>query len=107
GCSDDVISVAAMDRLGDPAKFSVQGPWVSVAAPGTEITSLDPFNPQALTNRSGPVGKQTEIQGTSFAAPYVSGLAALVRERFKDHPLTARQVMNRIRVTASHPAATG
>ncbi|MFL6141008.1 MAG: type VII secretion-associated serine protease mycosin [Labedaea sp.] len=105
--SDDVISVAAMDRYGDPAKFSVQGPWVSVAAPGTEITSLDPFNRQTLTNRSGPVGKQTEIQGTSFAAPYVAGLAALIRERFKDRPLTARQVMNRIRVTASHPAATG
>lgn len=101
-----VLSVAAMDDNGDPAEFSIQGPWVSVAAPGTEITSLDPANPSGLANQTvNNQGQASAIQGTSFAAPYVSGLAALVRERFPD--LDAKQVMNRIKVTASHPAAAG
>ncbi|HEV7648029.1 MAG TPA: type VII secretion-associated serine protease mycosin [Actinophytocola sp.] len=104
--SDYVLSVAAMERNGDPAEFSIQGPWVSVAAPGTNIISLDPGNPRGLANRSiSPEGQASPIQGTSFAAPYVTGLVALVRERFPD--LTATQVMNRIKQTASHPAATG
>ncbi|HEY0450500.1 type VII secretion-associated serine protease mycosin [Actinophytocola sp.] len=104
--SDYVISVAAMDRNGDPADFSIQGPWVSVAAPGTEITSLDPANPTGLANQTVTnQGQASAIQGTSFAAPYVTGLAALVRERYPD--LNAKQVMNRIKATSSHPAATG
>jgi membrane-anchored mycosin MYCP len=104
--SDYVISVAAMDRNGDPAEFSIQGPWVRVAAPGTNIISLDPGNPGGLANQTiTGQGQKSPIQGTSFAAPYVSGLVALVRERFPD--LNATQVMNRIKQTASHPAATG
>lgn len=104
--SDYVISVAAMDKTGDPATFSVQGPWVSVAAPGTDIISLDPGNPHGLANLLlTKDNKQSTIQGTSFAAPYVAGLSALIRQRYQN--LTAKQVMNRIKVTASHPAATG
>jgi len=104
--SDHVLSVAAVNDKGDLAEFSIQGPWVSVAAPGTDIISLNPGDPTKLANRTvGDKNQQGPIQGTSFAAPYVAGLAALVRERFEK--LTAKQVMNRIRTTASHPAATG
>lgn len=104
--AEDVLSVAAMDKWGVPAEFSIQGPWVSVAAPGTEITSLDPVNPNQLANQTfDKEGKPSPLQGTSFAAPYVAGLAALVRDRFDN--LDARQVMNRIRTTSAHPAATG
>jgi membrane-anchored mycosin MYCP len=95
-----------MTRSGDPAEFSIQGPWVSVAAPGTEVISLHPANSAALANQTfDEQGKPAQIQGTSFAAPYVAGLAALVRDRFDT--LTAKQVMHRIRATASHPAASG
>jgi membrane-anchored mycosin MYCP len=101
-----VLSVAAVERSGQVAKFSINGPWVSVAAPGTEIISLDPADPAALANQSfDEKNNASPIQGTSFAAPYVAGLAALVRQQFPN--LTAEQVMNRIKVTASHPAATG
>jgi len=101
-----VLSVAAITQQGDPAEFSIQGPWVSVAAPGTEITSLDPADPTALVNQSlNEKGEARQIQGTSFAAPYVSGLVALVRDRFDN--LDAKQVMRRIMTTAAHPAATG
>jgi membrane-anchored mycosin MYCP len=103
--SDYVLSVAAMSKDGSVAEFSMTGPWVSVAAPGTEIISLDPANPKGLANQTvDDKGNAQPIQGTSFAAPYVAGLAALVRERFPD--LKAKQVMDRIKSTASHPAAT-
>jgi membrane-anchored mycosin MYCP len=105
--SKDVISVAAIDDTGGVAPFSVNGPWVSVAAPGTKITSLDPavgsskLANQTIEGNAAP----SEIQGTSFAAPYVTGLVALVRAM---HPeLNARQVMTRILSTAQHPAAPG
>lgn len=104
--SDYVLSVAAMNEAGEAEDFSIQGPWVSVAAPGTEIISLDPANPEGLANQMmDDKGQASPIQGTSFAAPYVAGLAALVRQRFPD--LDAKQVMHRIKATAAHPAATG
>ncbi|MFC7617902.1 type VII secretion-associated serine protease mycosin [Actinokineospora soli] len=102
---DDVLSVAAMDRNGDPAPFSVQGPWVGVSAPGTDIISLDPSGDGLANLHIKADGAKNTIQGTSFAAPYVAGLAALIRERFPH--LDARQVVERIKLTASHPAAPG
>lgn len=104
--SQYVMCVAAMQKSGELADFSIEGPWVAVAAPGTEITSLDPDNMQALANQTfDDKGKPSALQGTSFASPYVAGLAALVRQHFPN--LTAEQVMYRIKATASHPAATG
>jgi membrane-anchored mycosin MYCP len=104
--SEYVLSVAAMTEDGSVADFSITGPWVSVAAPGTDIISLDPANPEGLANQTvDDKGNAQPIQGTSFAAPYVAGLAALVRQRFPE--LNAKQVMDRIKTTSSHPAATG
>jgi membrane-anchored mycosin MYCP len=108
--TDYVISVAAVQADGSVAPFSMHGPWVSVAAPGTDAISLDPGGGERLTTRSVSAdGQQGPIQGTSFAAPYVSGLAALVREYFRKlgKPLSAKQVMERIKATASHPAGEG
>ena len=108
--SEYVLSVAAVDRLGRTAEFSMHGPWVSVGAPGTEIISLNPGNRSGLVNVTASAnGEATPIQGTSFAAPYVAGLAALIDERFETlgTPLTAKQIMHRIKATAAHPAATG
>lgn len=101
-----VMCVGAVGKNGELAEFSIEGPWVAVAAPGTEIISLDPGNPRALANQTfDDKGKPAPIQGTSFSAPYVAGLAALVRQHFPE--LTAKQVMYRIKTTAAHPAATG
>ncbi|TNC28720.1 type VII secretion-associated serine protease mycosin [Amycolatopsis alkalitolerans] len=104
--ADDVLSVAAIDESGGVAQFSVHGPWVSVAAPGTKITSLDPSTgSSALANQVVENGQLQDIQGTSFASPYVAGLAALVRAQFPK--LNAHQVMHRIEATAQHPGAPG
>jgi len=106
---DDVLTVGAIKKDGSAAsEFSIAGPWVDVAAPGTEIVTLDPSKDGTglavgiIDYRSRQV---TPIQGTSFAAPYVAGVVALVRARFPD--LDAKQVMERIERTAQHPAGPG
>ena len=98
--ANDVLSVASLARNGDVSSFSVWGPWVSIAAPGEEIISVDPKG-TGLTNANVLADGPTDIKGTSFASPYVAGITALVRERFPN--LTARQVMDRLKATALHP----
>ena len=84
---DYVLTVGSVNAQGAPSAFTLAGPWVDVAANGEAVTSLGSA-PQS---------------GTSYAAPVVSGLAALIRARFP--ALSARQVMQRIESTAHHPPA--
>ena len=84
---DYVLTVGSVNAEGTPSAFTLAGPWVDVAATGEAVTSLD----------------SEPVSGTSYAAPVVSGLAALIRARFP--ALTARQVMQRIESTAHHPPA--
>lgn len=97
-----VLAVASVDANGQASELSLHGPWVRVAAIGRNIVSLD-----SKPGGTGLVdGVQTtegirSVEGTSFAAPYVAGLAALVRSRFPE--LTAAQVMDRITRTAHGP----
>jgi membrane-anchored mycosin MYCP len=102
--SDDVVSVASVDPdTGDPSTFSVWGPWVTIAAPGEHITSVDPGqNGTGLSNRTVENGQIVELQGTSFAAPYVAGVVALVRSKYPN--LNAHEVIARIEDTAQHPS---
>lgn len=102
---DDVLTVAATDENGDVAPFSMRGPWVDVAAPGTGAVSLDVGGSGLTTMLVDAGGRPSTINGTSFATPYVAGLAALVQERFPD--LTAHQVMHRIEQTAQLSAGPG
>ncbi|WP_211169912.1 type VII secretion-associated serine protease mycosin [Pseudonocardia bannensis] len=88
----DVLTVAAAEPDGTAARFSVPGPWVDLAAPGTGLRSLAVG--RGLTS--------PDVQGTSFATPWVAGVAALLRERFPR--LTAREVADRILATARRPA---
>jgi membrane-anchored mycosin MYCP len=82
-----VLAVGSVNADGTPSPFSLPGPWLDVAAPGEGISPLG----------------SPPVSGTSYAAPVISGLAALIRARFP--ALTARQVMRRIESTAHHPPA--
>lgn len=96
---DYVLTVGSVGPDGSASSFSLAGPWVDVAAPGEAVLSLNPGHTGlANTYRSG---SGSAIAGTSYAAPVVSGLAALIRARFPD--LSARQVMQRIEATAHRP----
>jgi len=99
---DYVLTVGSVDAHGAPSAFSLAGPWVDVAAPGEGIVSLDPDG-EGLVSSLPTSGDPMPISGTSYAAPVVSGIAALVRSRSPE--LTARQVMRRIEETARRPAA--
>ncbi|MCP3798853.1 type VII secretion-associated serine protease mycosin [Allokutzneria sp. A3M-2-11 16] len=98
----DVLTVGALNEEGGPASFTLGGPWVDVAAPGTNNTSLDPKQgASGLANRYVDGNQLLGVEGTSFAAPYVSGVVALVRARYPH--LDATQVMERIKKTARQP----
>jgi membrane-anchored mycosin MYCP len=94
-----VLTVGSIAENGQPSGFSMSGPWVGAAAPGENLTALgydgQPVN--AVADQDGP----KPLFGTSFSVAYVSGLAALLKQRFPD--LTAAQIINRITATARHP----
>ncbi|MGV0602661.1 S8 family serine peptidase, partial [Mycolicibacterium pulveris] len=87
-----VLTVGGIAENGQPSSFSMSGPWLGAAAPAENLTALgydgNPVN--ALHGEDGLI----PISGTSFAAAYVSGLAALLKQRFPE--LTPAQIINRI-----------
>jgi membrane-anchored mycosin MYCP len=94
---DYVLTVGSVGQDGAPSSFSLAGPWVDVAAPAEGLVSLNPSG-RGLADVVPVFGGNTPISGTSYAAPVVSGVAALVRSRFP--AWTARRVMQRIESTA-------
>ncbi|MCW2685663.1 MAG: peptidase and in, kexin, sedolisin [Mycobacterium sp.] len=100
---DYVLTVGSVGVGGAPSSFSLAGPWVDVAAPGENVVSLNPDGQGLMSALPAVDGESMPISGTSYAAPIVSGVAALVRDRFPG--LTARQVMQRIEDTAHRPSA--
>lgn len=97
---DYVLTVGSVNAHGEPSAFTLAGPWVDVAAPGEGVTSLSSSGSGLANALDGQQGS-TPLSGTSYAAPVVSGLAALIRSRFP--AWSARQVMQRIKATAHHP----
>ena len=97
-----VLTVGSVDPQGAPSGFTLAGPWVDVAAPGEAVVSLD-ADGEGLVDTLPVLDSSMPIVGTSYAAPVVSGIAALIRAR-SPH-LTARQVMQRIKDTAHRPPA--
>lgn len=63
----NVLAVGASDRNNERASFSEYGDFVSVAAPGVDMLSTVPKGGQCVDN------------GTSFSAPYVAGLVAIIK----------------------------
>ncbi|GAA3302724.1 VCBS repeat-containing protein [Dactylosporangium vinaceum] len=92
----EVLAVAATDGAGKVTDFSTYGDWVDVAAPGFDIVS------------TGLPDGDVEYYigaGTSFAAPIVSGVAALMRST--NPALTPAQLMATIKGTARDAGPRG
>ena len=100
--SDYVLTVGAVDSTGAPLDSSMAGPWVSIAAPGTDVESLSPRDDGLMNAVEGTKNTLVAPAGTSFSAAIVSGVAALVRAKYPQ--LTAHQVINRLLATARAPA---
>jgi membrane-anchored mycosin MYCP len=81
-----VLAVASSDRNNERAVFSQAGEFVGIAAPGVDVVSTVPGNGQCVDN------------GTSFSAPYVAGVAALLKAKYPKW--TVPQIIAQIEQTA-------
>ncbi|MFJ8233831.1 type VII secretion-associated serine protease mycosin [Streptomyces sp. NPDC094448] len=83
---EGVLAVASSDRNNERAAFSQSGDFVGVAAPGVDMVTTVPLGGHCADN------------GTSFSAPYVAAVAALVKAKHPDW--TPRQIVAQIQQTA-------
>ncbi|MCB5182371.1 type VII secretion-associated serine protease mycosin [Streptomyces antimicrobicus] len=88
-----VIAVTAVDRRGRKAPFSTRSWYATVCAPGVDVVIADPDR------------AYYEGWGTSAAAAFVSGAAALVRSAHPD--LSPAQIKKLLADTASTPPPGG
>lgn len=94
---NQVLAVAATNQSNELAPFSNYGSWVEVAAPGQDILSTFPGEAGDSMYRTA--------SGTSQAAPFVSGLAGLIKAT--NQTLTNRQIRSIIHRSAIRPVSGG
>ena len=83
---EGVLAVAASDRNNERAAFSQSGDFVGVAAPGVDMISTVPGGGHCSDN------------GTSFSAPYVAAVAALLKSKYPKW--TVQEIVSQIEQTA-------
>lgn len=101
----NIIAVAASDRSGSLTYWSQYGARdVDLAAPGEDIKVIVPVSKQA--------NRLDCFSGTSFSAPHVAGLAALLMSEYPDDglPETRTQIIAEVKariLTSAQPLASG
>jgi membrane-anchored mycosin MYCP len=88
-----VVAVTATSSSGAADVGGSGGVAVSLAAPGSEVTSIGPLGPGEVT-----------ASGPALATGFVAGTAALVRSYYPQ--LSAAQVVQRMEATANPPGDT-
>ena len=88
-----VMTVAAVDDRDKKAIYSNYGEWISISAPGGNLSAGRPGVISTFPNDT-----YTQMQGTSISAPIVAGACGLVRAARPDW--TAAKVMMHIVDTA-------
>jgi subtilisin family serine protease len=119
GQRDDVISVTATDSSDVVAVFAigaVTGPWVDLAAAGVHMVSTMLSRLSQSDSLAGRTPSyQGFLNGTSFAAPQVTGAVALLQAQRRQQglkPLSPAGMLARLRettddISAENPAFTG
>ncbi|MCX7541555.1 S8 family serine peptidase [Corynebacterium sp. P5848] len=97
-----VVSVSALEDPHTIARYSVPGPGPLLSAPGHVPLALSPRDPGFTVGFADPPGLRA-FEGTSFAAPVVSGTVALLMEL---HPADSAAGI-RARLAAAVDPATG
>ena len=96
-----VLAVGATDELGRLAYFSSYGEHLALTAPGWGVLTLTWTD----EDHNGALDDYSYADGTSFSAPIMAGVAALVRARFPS--LTPAQVNARLASTARDSGPRG
>ena len=90
-----MLAVAAIGTDGLRAPDSQLAGYLAVAAPGLRVTA----------GVAGTGGQADTFSGTSYAAPFVAGTAALIRQRWPE--LSGAEVAQRIIATADPAPGPG
>lgn len=102
---DTVITVSAVQHPTSKASYSNYGGKIDIAAPGTGVLSLLAAG-SAFESKSNILeNKYLPLQGTSMAAPHVSGLAALILSQNPNY--TPEQVRYVLKNTTQDIGLTG
>jgi hypothetical protein len=113
---DHVITVAASDTNDKRMGFSNYGKYIKISAPGEEILSLRARKTDLLVMAGskdykpgraffGPEAKYYHATGSSFSAPFVTGVASLILA--KNSRLSSQQVERMLLMSADDIEAPG
>jgi len=102
---NNVVAVSSTTSSDNIADYSNSGPEINVSAPGSSIYSTMPNYPVTMTIEEGYNEDYDYDSGTSMAAPYVTGLAGLIKSF--NSSLTPSQIRNTIQISADDKGTAG